>query len=117
MCAKTLVRFSFVMAAMLILVAGCARCSHKNGSVTAAADVRAHIARLSEVQAISIARHAAEREGKNLANYKDPEAHFEFIEKDQSWSILFDGKVPIPGNHFLVEVDDQTESTRVMMGQ
>ena len=114
--AMTFVRFSIVMAAVLVLVDGCARYSHEKAGV-AAADVRPHVARLSEAQAISIAKQAAEREGRNLANYKDPVAHFEFIEKDRSWSILFDGKIPMPGNHFLVEVDDLTESTRVMMGQ
>ena len=104
------------MAAAVVLVAGCAWCSHENGSAMAV-DSRPHVARLSQVQAINIAKQAAEREGRRLIDYKDPEAYYEFTRKDQSWSIFFDGKIPMPGNHFAVEVNDQTEFARVMPGE
>ena len=115
-CAMSFIRFSFIMATALVLVAGCARYSHENASA-AAADLRPHVARLSQAQAINIAKLAAEREGRRLIDYKDPEAHYEFIQKDRSWSIFFDGKVPMFGNHFVVVVDDQTKSTRIMPGR
>jgi len=73
-------------------------------------------ARLTKVEAIDIAREAAEREGRNLSEYKEPVARYEFVYKDKTWDVFFDGKVPMPGNHFSVEIDDQTGKTRLLPG-
>jgi hypothetical protein len=98
---RTFVHHCFAIVATLAVFAGC----------------RGDSARLSQTQVISIAKQAAEAEGRRLADYKEPEAHYEFTEKDKSWSVFFDGKVPMPGNHFLVYVDDQTQKTKLMPGE
>ena len=75
-----------------------------------------HIARLSTAEAIHIAKQAAERAGSTLSRYKEPEAYFEFSRKNRHWFIFFDGKEAIPGNHFGVDIDDQTGATWIMPG-
>ena len=74
-------------------------------------------ARLSTVEAIRIAKQAAERQGADLSRYKEPVAHYELTRKDKSWSVFFDGRVAMPGNHFSVSVDDQTGKTRFFGGE
>jgi hypothetical protein len=101
-----------LVAATTILV-GCA----KNAGVDSpSSDVRPAGAHLSQAQVITIAKNAAEREGIGLTNFADPKAYFEFTKKDKVWSVFFDGKIPMPGNHFLVWVDDQTQQAKIMGG-
>jgi hypothetical protein len=74
-------------------------------------------ARLSEPEVARIAKEAAEQEGISLSDYHAPTVHFEFVHKDQTWTVFFDGKVAMPGNHFSVSVDDQTGKPQVMRGE
>ena len=74
-------------------------------------------ARLTQAKVIRLAREAAEREGIKLDRYKEPEANYEFTRKDGTWTVFFDGKVPTPGNHFMVWVNDGTKKTKVMRGE
>ena len=74
-------------------------------------------ARLNEAEVLRIASQVAERDGRHLSDYKPPEAHYEFTQKDKSWSVFFDGKVPMPGNHFSVSVDDQTGKAQLFPGR
>ena len=108
--------FIFAMSSSLVLVTGCAMCSHESRNMTVA-DIQPHVAQLSQEQVINIAKVAAEHEGYRLTDYKDPEAHFEYTRKDKSWVVFFDGKTPRPGNHFSVDVVDQTGYTQVMPGE
>jgi hypothetical protein len=72
---------------------------------------------LSTAEAIRIARQTAESQGIDLRNYKEPEAHYEFTIKDKSWSVFFDGRVAMPGNHFFVSVDDRTGDAKIVRGE
>ena len=72
---------------------------------------------MSPAEAIRIAKQAAERQGSDLRRYKEPEARYEFTRNDKSWWVFFDGRVPMPGNHFAVSVDDQTGDTRFIPGK
>ncbi len=74
-------------------------------------------ARLSKAEAIRIAQKEAAKRGYRLSRYEAPHARYEFTRKDKSWTIFYDGKVPKPGNHFLVWVDDRTGEARVMPGE
>ena len=74
-------------------------------------------ARLGTVEVIRIARQAARRAGHRLSEYKRPEARYEYTRKDRSWFVFFDGRVPMPGNHFSVSIDDRTGETRVTGGK
>ena len=68
-------------------------------------------------EVIRIAKQAAERQGADLRNYKEPKAHYEFTRKDKSWWVFFDGRVARLGNHFSVSVNDQTGETRFIGGR
>jgi hypothetical protein len=53
----------------------------------------------------------------DLRRYKHPQAHCEITRKDKTWSVFFDGRVAMPGNHFSVSADDQTGETRFFEGE
>jgi hypothetical protein len=107
-------RLFFILLAVTLLFAGC---SHPTRSPSAAPNANLDGARLSQPEVLRIAGEAATKHGYRLADYKDPQAHFEFSRKDKTWTVFYDGKVPVPGNHFLVWVDDRTSEAQVMAGQ
>jgi hypothetical protein len=102
------------LAALLALV-GCS--NPPPTSQTIVPDTKPEGARLSTAEAIRVAKQAAELQGVDLRQYKEPEAHYELTRKDKSWFVFFDGRVAMPGNHFSVSVDDQTGETRFFGGR
>lgn len=74
-------------------------------------------ARLSRAEVLRIAEDAAIKNGHNLTNYGVPKVVYECIVQDRTWHVFYDGKVPMPGNHFSVLVDDLTGEQRVMLGR
>ena len=64
-------------------------------------------------EVIQIAKRVAEREGYHLEDYREPTARYEH---DGKWSVFFDGREPMPGNHFSVEVDDRTGDAKTYGG-
>jgi len=104
-------RYAFGFAAALLIVAGCSHAIHVESEDRPAG------ARLSTPEVIRIAQQAAERDGRRLSDYKPPEAHYEYTRKDKSWWVFFDGRVPTPGNHFSVTIEDQTGKTHLMPGE
>ena len=72
---------------------------------------------MSVDEAIQIANKAAQDASYNLSKFKKPSAHFEFDDKGQTWTIFYEGKIPKPGNHFQVWVNDITRESRVMPGE
>lgn len=78
----------------------------------------ARSARMSQSDVVRIAGRAATAAGYKLADYQEPEAHFEFVRKDGSWTVFYVMKPPtLPGGHFQVWVDDKTGKTQVMPGE
>ena len=112
---SALIRHCFTVLTVLLLAAGCSPQPRTTQTVAPAA--RPDGARLSQSEVIRIATQAAERDGFRIADYKQPEAHYEFTRKDKSWVVFFDGRVAMPGHHFGVYVDDQTGETRIHRGQ
>ena len=106
----------FIIAlAVLLLVIGC---SHPTpNTAPAESATKSAGARLGQAEAVRIAAEAASKNGYRLADYNAPQVHYEFTRKDKTWSVFYDGKVPMPGHHFLVWVDDQTGTARVMPGE
>src|SRR4051812_32122234 len=103
-------RLCFALLAGTLVFAGC---THSPRPVqTSVSDTKPEGARLSMAEVIRIAKQAADRQGADLSKYKEPETHYEFTRKDKSWWVFFDGRVPMPGNHFSVSVDDQTGKTQ-----
>ena len=107
-------RHLVVALAILFLVVGC---SHPTPPTATIPDTKPDGAHLTQAQAVRIATEAATKHGYRLTDYKNPQAHYEFTRKDGTWSVFYDGRVPMPGNHFLVWVDDRTEEARVMPGE
>jgi hypothetical protein len=72
---------------------------------------------MTQAEVVRAAAQSGKGAGYNLADYKEPDVHFEFTDKDQTWSVFYEGRVALPGNHFLVVVDDKTATTRVAPGR
>ena len=112
---STFTRLCFALLMGTLVFAGC---THSPRPVqTSVPDAKPEGARLSMAEVIRIAKQAAERQGADLRNYKEPEAHYEFTRKDKSWWVFFAGRVARPGNHFSVSVNDQTGETRFIGGR
>jgi hypothetical protein len=75
-----------------------------------------HAPRLTEEHVIAIANAAARDEHADLSKYRAPQAYFEYVKKDWSWAIFYDGIEPTIGNHFMVVVDDRTGDAEVVRG-
>jgi DNA-binding transcriptional regulator YdaS (Cro superfamily) len=86
------------------------------GSPSACARFGVHSAHLNRMQVISIANHAAAEEGADLSRYKEPEVYFEYVKKDWTWAVFYDGIQPGFGSHFTVIVDDRTGHAAVEGG-
>ena len=56
----------------------------------------------------------AEAAGAILADFNSPEARRE--EARGEWVVVYDGKKLLPGNHFMVVVDDATGQARLVPG-
>jgi hypothetical protein len=73
---------------------------------------------MSQTDVVRAASRAAAQAGYKLTRYKEPEAHFEFVRKDGSWTVFYTMKPPTPvGGHFQVWVEDKTGKTKVMPGE
>ena len=83
-----------------ILLAGCAGSCGKADSPP----------RMSAAAVIGIANAEARRNGVDLSRVLAPEAHFEYVRKDCTWSVFYEGQGATIGNHFLVVVDDVSGS-------
>jgi hypothetical protein len=78
--------------------------------------MKANGTRLAETNVFRIAGEAAVKAGFRLADFKDPEVHSSAA-RGATWTVFYEGKVPVPGNHFLVWVDDRTGDAQVMPGE
>jgi hypothetical protein len=93
-------RFSLGVMPAVLLLSGCA-----------------HTPRMTQPEVVRVAGQAGEAVGYSLTHYKEPEAHFEFTDKDRTWSVFYEGRELLPGNHFLVVIDDRTKATKVIDGR
>lgn len=75
-----------------------------------------HIPRLSEVEVLTIANDAARRAGTDLSKFNVPQAYFEYVDNNCTWSVLYEGIGDTIGNHFLVIVDDNTRQAQLFGG-
>ena len=73
---------------------------------------------LTKDEVISIAEATARAEGFDIRKYNMTGCHYEFTDKDHTWTVFFELKPPTPpGGHFLVVVDDQTKKATFMPGE
>ena len=71
---------------------------------------------ISSDEAVVISNREAAKDGVDLSRFGRPEAHFEFTEKDCTWSVFYEGLSNVIGNHFLVIVDGRTGSATLSGG-
>jgi hypothetical protein len=84
-------------------------CAHQSGKTGA---------QLPKNEVIRIAEAKARSEGFDLQKYNMTGCHYEFTEKDRTWTVFFQLKPPTPpGGHFVVCVDDQTKKATLMRGK
>ena len=84
-------------------------CAHQSGKTEA---------QLPKNEVIRIAEAKARSEGFDLQKYNMTGCHYEFTEKDRTWTVFFQLKPPTPpGGHFVVCVDDQTKKATLMRGK
>ena len=84
-------------------------CAHQSGKTGA---------QLPENEVIRIAEAKTRSEGFDLQKYNMTGCHYEFTEKDHTWTVFFQLKPPTPpGGHFMVIVDDQTKKATLMRGK
>ena len=72
---------------------------------------------LAQKSVIAIANDAAKRQGYDLQKYNPPVAHYQFIKKDNTWSVFYECKMPRPGCHFGVVVNAGTKLAQVHQGE
>lgn len=82
----------------------------------AASPRSSHTPQLSEREVLTIANHAAKASGFDLSRYHVPEAHYEYVYKDRTWSVSYEGITPDLGNVFFVIVNDNTRATKIERG-
>ncbi len=73
--------------------------------------------RMTRSQVAHVAGKAAATAGFRLADYREPDVRRGADGARPTWTVFYEGNVPLPGNHFLVLVDDSTGSTQVMQGE
>jgi len=67
--------------------------------------------------AVALANAEAIRRGYDLKEFETPRCEYDASKPDNAWTVLYDGKVKAPGNHFLVWVNDQTGQCKLMPGE
>jgi hypothetical protein len=70
--------------------------------------------RLSPSEAVAVASSAAKKSGTSLEKFRQTSLCFDASKN--RWTVYFDGVEPMPGNHFLVWVRDDTGSTQIKGG-
>jgi hypothetical protein len=110
-------RLAYIGLALIVslpVITGCATSTHSSVPVS---NIRPDGARLTEAQAIRIAKQEAESEGIHLTDYKEPDASFEihygFRSQFTDWRVGFESKIPFPGGHFTIFVDDQKQTAKL----
>ena len=69
---------------------------------------------MTQADIIHISNQAAMKAGFRLADFEPPSVTAPMNGK---WTVFYEGKTPVLGNHFLVWVDDRTGKTKVMLGE
>lgn len=76
--------------------------------------------RLTKTQVIRLANAEARRQGYDLRKYGRPDAHFNYVTKDDEWVVFYEGKrlkgMPEVGNHFSVHIVDKTKEVWFIPG-
>lgn len=72
---------------------------------------------LTANEATRIGEAAAEESGIEITNYKPPIVDFSDDDGEKYWSLLYEGKIPAPGNHFTVLINDESGTAEIVPGE
>ncbi|MCH8620498.1 hypothetical protein [Undibacterium sp. TS12] len=72
--------------------------------------------KLTEKKVLLIARQIAKINGLRLADFQEPEAHYELVHKDQSWVVFFKKKVMSVDGDIMIIVNDRTSESYLHHG-
>lgn len=64
---------------------------------------------------IQKAKEYALSQGQKLENYFIKSSEYDADKKE--WAVFFEGKLPIPGNNFVIVVNDGTEKFEIFYGE
>lgn len=103
--ASSVNRIFLLIVSAMIVVSGCTEAARAE-----------HSAHMDREKVIEIANRAAKEAAADLTKFKAPEAYFEYVKKDWSWAVFYEGIEPTIGNHFLVVVDDRTGHATMVGG-
>jgi hypothetical protein len=73
------------------------------------------MARLTKDKVVVLADREAKKRGYDLSKYETPKISFR--RKDHTWTVHYEGKRSMPGNHFVVWVDDLMGGCELMGGK
>ncbi len=74
--------------------------------------------RLTRTKVLRIAEAKARSEGYDIAKYNMTGCHYEFMDKNATWTVFYEIKPPTPpGGHFMVVVDDKTKEATLAHGE
>jgi hypothetical protein len=76
--------------------------------IISSADAKAGTPTLARDQVVQMADKFAKERGLDLDKYERPLVYYELIKKDDKWSVHYDGKSLITGDHFMIIIHDKT---------
>jgi hypothetical protein len=95
---------SWVIAAAFLM--GCSACPRGE-----------HLPLLSEAEVTSISNDAAINSGYDLTKFRAPQLHYEYVSKDCTWTVFYDGLSNSMPNDFTVLVNDNTSRVEIFGGE
>ena len=104
-----------VLIAAALLATTCSRSRAESTPALSTSDT--NYSRLTAAKAIGLAIQEARRLGLDLERYKSPAAGFSWHGSEATWHVDFQGRDPVPGNHFSVAIEDGDGSARLHRGR
>ncbi len=66
---------------------------------------------------IEIGKQAAKKSGYQLEDFKEPKVTKDRMQRKLKWTLYYEGKIAVPGGHFIVIIDDTTKKAEVLPGE
>ena len=105
---KNRIVMSAILFGSLLVLVGCANVNQENRPQT----------NLTKTEVLRIAEATAKSEGYDVGKYNMTGCHYEFTDKDNTWTVFYELKPPTPpGGHFLILVDDGTKAATLAHGE
>ncbi len=72
---------------------------------------------MSPTDAVNVATQYAADNGISLDAYDEPRVSGDVFEGERFWAVLYDGKTRMPGNHFMLLINDDTRAIEYVPGE